>query len=106
MFDSMVLRCFAARGPSGAGGHRRACPDARGRDPQEAQIAALASQGEPNREIAAQLFISPSTVDYHLRKAFRKLGVSPRTQLARRVIDDDGIRTAPSAQEPATIRGQ
>ena len=69
---------------------------ARRRDPsttdqltaQELQIARLVAEGLSNKEVAAQLFLSPRTIDSHLRNVFSKLSISSRTQLARLPLDD------------------
>ena len=56
--------------------------------PQERQVARFVAQGLSNKEVAAQLYLSPRTIDAHLRNAFAKLGVTSRTQLARMELEE------------------
>ena len=59
--------------------------------PQELQIARFVADGETNRGIATLMFLSPRTVDYHLRKIFMKLGLSSRAELIRMFLSDDTL---------------
>jgi DNA-binding CsgD family transcriptional regulator len=92
MFVAMGAEGFAerARRELAATGERVRKRTVETRDeltPQEAQIARLARDGHTSPEIGAQLFISPRTVEWHLRKVFAKLGISSRREL-RKVLPD------------------
>ena len=87
MFDAMGMEAFAERAraelrATGEHARKRTVETTDPLTPQEAQIAALAAEGLSNKEIAARLFISASTVEYHLRKVFRKLGITSRVRVA------------------------
>jgi DNA-binding CsgD family transcriptional regulator len=88
MFSTMGAEAFAARATrellaTGERARKRTVDTATHLTAQEAQIAALARNGHSNPEIGAQLFISPHTVDYHLRKVFAKLEIRSRHELER-----------------------
>jgi DNA-binding CsgD family transcriptional regulator len=90
MFSDMGTAAFAKRAERelmATGEHIRSRKSATHEEltPQETEVAALASDGLSNAEIGARIFISPSTVEYHLHKVFRKLGVKSRSQLARKL---------------------
>jgi ATP/maltotriose-dependent transcriptional regulator MalT len=88
LFESIGMEAFAerARTELHATGERVRRRSADTRDeltPQERQIAQLARDGLSNPEIGAHLFLSPRTVEWHLRKVFGKLGVRSRRELRR-----------------------
>lgn len=93
-FAAMGATGFAARAlgelrAAGAAG-RESAPTPTRLTPQESHIARLAGQGLTNSEIAARLFLSPRTVEYHLSKVFTKLGIGSRHELRGGVRDEPG----------------
>lgn len=87
IFESLEAAPWAER----ARQELRACGQtARKRDPstvlqltpQELQVARFVADGLPTRDVAAQLFLSPRTVEFHLRNVFTKLGITSRSELA------------------------
>jgi DNA-binding CsgD family transcriptional regulator len=72
---------------SGETARRRDVSTATDLTAQERQVAALVRQGLSNRDAAARLFVSPRTVDFHLRNVFSKLGVASRAELTALPLD-------------------
>jgi DNA-binding CsgD family transcriptional regulator len=100
MLDAMGMAGFAERArkelaATGETARKRTIETASELTAQEAQIARLARNGHSNPEISTQLFISPRTVEWHLRKVFTKLGISSRGEL-RAALPDLDLITVPA----------
>jgi DNA-binding CsgD family transcriptional regulator len=80
--DAVEDQALAELRATGARPRRRVTTGAGALTPSERRIAQLAAAGQQNREIAEALFVTMATVEFHLRNAYRKLGISSRTQLA------------------------
>jgi DNA-binding CsgD family transcriptional regulator len=94
MFDGMGADAFAERArrellATGETVRKRTADPLNELTPQEAQIARLARDGRTNPEISAELFLSPRTVEWHLRKVFMKLDISSRRGLLHALPDLD-----------------
>lgn len=65
---------------------------------RERAVAVLAGRALTNQQIAHRLFISPHTVNFHLRRIFRKLAIDSRVSLARLIIQDQPLDPGPTGQ--------
>jgi DNA-binding NarL/FixJ family response regulator len=96
MLDAMGIAGFAERArkelvATGETARKRTIETVNELTAQEAQIARLARNGCSNAEIGTELFLSPRTVEWHLRKIFNKLGISSRRELHAVLPDPDLI---------------
>ncbi|MFI6488746.1 helix-turn-helix transcriptional regulator [Streptomyces sp. NPDC050564] len=95
MFTAAGMEAFAERAArelraTGETARRRTVETSGDLTPRELQIARLASEGLTNPEIGSRLFMSPRTVEYHLRKVFAKRGIVSRTEIRTVLADDLG----------------
>jgi DNA-binding CsgD family transcriptional regulator/tetratricopeptide (TPR) repeat protein len=66
--------------------------------PQELQVSMLVVDGRTNREVGAQLFLSPKTIEWHLGHVYRKLGIGSRAELTRILGAQQAVSAGPPAQ--------
>jgi DNA-binding CsgD family transcriptional regulator len=71
--------------------------------PQELRIAMVLAEGRTTREAAAQLFLSPKTIEYHLRSAYRKLGICSRDELAKALASTGGDHAAAAPRARSAV---
>jgi len=76
-----------------AGGRRRPAAPDDSLTTQELRVAAAVARGAANREIAAELFLTLKTVEFHLRQIYRKLGVRSRSQLVATLASNPALLT-------------
>ena len=104
MFMDMGADAFADRAhhellATGERARKRSVETSSRLTPQEERVARLAAAGDTNAEIASKLFVGPSTVEYHLRKVFRKLSVTSRRQL-KGALTRDGVTASVADAHP------
>jgi DNA-binding CsgD family transcriptional regulator len=104
MFTSMGTEAFADRSnrellATGERARKRSVETREDLTPREAQIALMAGDGLSNAEIGARLFVSQSTVAYHLRNVFSKLNIASRHQLAEAAPDGSNAQPHPAATQ-------
>lgn len=94
IFERLGARCWAERAETelratGQRLRRREPTDREELTPQELQIALSVADGKTNKEVAAALFLSPKTIEAHLGRIYRKLGITSRGQLIRALSRDE-----------------
>ena len=72
---------------------------ARATDTAGASDRPSVADGKTNREVAATLFLSPKTIEFHLTHIYRKLDIHSRSELVRRIADDETMRVATASGE-------